>query len=179
MKNIQIVVFKVLQLQMCNHSSWMCFYCWWVRVPISTNSHIPLSSLLSPQNCALLKLHDWMVCTNVLQHYLWLPYRPFQPSLSHVQVFLNNKLCGTITWIKGTNPYHISCGIRTSIRNIKVISRKRNLNDNFVTPCEVEVFSQATNIAKYGVATQESTAHGGTAIRAIDGDTAGYHHPEK
>ncbi len=42
-----------------------------------------------------------------------------------------------------------------------------------LTLAEVEVFSDGVNVARKGKATQSSTAHGGEAARAIDGNTSG------
>jgi len=42
-----------------------------------------------------------------------------------------------------------------------------------LTLAEVEVFSDGVNVARKGKATQSTTAHGGTADRAIDGNTSG------
>jgi putative heme-binding domain-containing protein len=42
-----------------------------------------------------------------------------------------------------------------------------------LTLAEVEVFSGGVNVARKGKATQHSTAHGGNASRAIDGNTSG------
>ncbi|HMO36197.1 MAG TPA: discoidin domain-containing protein, partial [Gemmatales bacterium] len=42
-----------------------------------------------------------------------------------------------------------------------------------LTLAEVEVYSQGKNIARQGKASQQNTAHGGKAERAIDGNTSG------
>ncbi len=45
--------------------------------------------------------------------------------------------------------------------------------DKTLTLAEVQVFSDGRNVAAQGKATQSATAHGGTAERAIDGNTSG------
>src|SRR5205814_7522659 len=42
-----------------------------------------------------------------------------------------------------------------------------------LTLAEVEVYSNGKNVARQGKASQSSTAHGGVASRAIDGNTSG------
>jgi putative heme-binding domain-containing protein len=42
-----------------------------------------------------------------------------------------------------------------------------------LTLAEVEVYSQGTNVARRGKATQSATAHGGVAARALDGNSSG------
>jgi putative heme-binding domain-containing protein len=51
---------------------------------------------------------------------------------------------------------------------IELTGRQRTL-----TLAEVEVFSNGVNIARRGKASQKNTAHGGDAIKAIDGNTNG------
>ncbi len=51
---------------------------------------------------------------------------------------------------------------------VELPGRQRTL-----TLAEVEVFSEGVNVARKGKASQASTAHGGSAQRAIDGNTSG------
>src|SRR5262249_33258439 len=59
-------------------------------------------------------------------------------------------------------------GTRGRYVRIELPGKKRTL-----TLAEVQVFSDGLNIAPRGKATQSSTAHGGNAARAIDGNTSG------
>ena len=55
------------------------------------------------------------------------------------QVYVDNTLCGTLKYVRGTKPYNIACGSLLA-RSVTVVAGIEN--NCIVTLCEVEVFSQ-------------------------------------